>query len=347
MSISRRQFIQVSGAAAVASAAGVRSAHSARPTSRRVLPVVIASGNGLPGVQRAYDLIASEQTDPLDAAIEGVQIQELDPEDQSVGLGGLPDQDGVVTLDASVMHGPSRRAGSVAAMQDIATAAAVAKAVMEYTDHVMLVGEGARDFAVKMGFEPQDLLTDRSRRDWLIWRSRLNDNDDWLEWSDEATNHTTGTINMCAVDARGDIGSVTTTSGLAWKIPGRIGDSPIVGAGQYCDNTVGAAGATGRGEAAIKACGAFLVVEFMRGGMTPTEACLEALRRSVAQTEDRLLDDEGRPLYGLNYYAVHKDGRFGAATMYEGGQFAVANEDGARLEPMAYLYGDEERPEAD
>ncbi|MEX0821641.1 MAG: isoaspartyl peptidase/L-asparaginase [Rhodothermales bacterium] len=343
MSISRRDFLHVSGAAALASATGIGPVE-ARPAQSA--PVVVASGNGLPGVQRAYEMMTTDGVDPLDAAIAGVEIQELDPEDQSVGLGGLPNEDGVVTLDASVMDGPTRRAGSVAALEDIPTAARVAKAVMDHTDHIMLVGKGARDFAIKMGFEPQNLLTEQSRTDWLTWKSRLNENDNWLEWTDEATKNTTGTINICAVNAAGNVGSVTTTSGLAWKIPGRIGDSPIVGAGQYCDNEVGAAGATGRGEAAIKVCGAFLVVELMRTGLEPEEACLEALRRAVRFTQERLLDEDGRPYFGLSFYAAHRDGRYGAATMYEGGRFAVANEEGARLEPMAYLYAEAERPTA-
>lgn len=334
--ISRRTFLHLSGAVAAASTAGLPYPLRARP--RRTPPVVVASGNGLRGVEKAYRMMTEEGADPLDAAIAGVNIQELDPADQSVGLGGLPDERGVVTLDASLMHGPTRRAGAVAALEDIATPSLVAKAVMDYTDHVILVGKGARDFAIRMGFKPQNLLTEQSRRDWLAWKTSLNARDNWLEWPDAAAKHTDGTIHMSAVTAAGDVSSVTTTSGLAWKIPGRIGDSPIVGAGQYCDNATGAAGATGRGEAAIQSCGSFLAVEFMRQGYDPEEACLETLRRVVAMTEDRLLDAQGRPQFGLSFYAVHKDGRYGAATMYEGPQFAVASAEGARLEPMAFLY---------
>ena len=239
------------------------------------------------------------------------------------------------------MHGPTRRAGAVAALEDIATPSLVAKAVMDYTDHVILVGKGARDFAIRIGFKPQNLLTEQSRKDWLAWKTSLNAEDNWLEWPEAAAKHTDGTIHMSAVTASGDIASVTTTSGLAWKIPGRIGDSPIVGAGQYCDNTVGSAGATGRGEAAIQSCGSFLAVEFMRHGYAPEDACLEVLRRVVAMTEDRLLDERGRPRFGLSFYAVHKDGRYGAATMYEGPQFAVASAEGVRHEPMAFLFPNE------
>src|SRR5947209_2490923 len=240
------------------------------------------------------------------------------------------------------MHGPTKRAGSVGALEDIATPSLVAKAVMGHTDHIMLVGAGAKKFALEMGYKEQNLLTEQSRRDWLRWKSRLNPNDNWLDepaarppagsrpsddedhryvhvyYDERGVPYTYGTINMNAVTANGDIGSVTTTSGLSWKIPGRIGDSPIVGAGQYCDNTVGAAGSTGRGEANIKVCGAFLAVEFMRQGMSPDQACMKTIERVIAMTERRLLDPNGRPLFDLQFYAVAKDGRFGSASAYEG-----------------------------
>jgi N4-(beta-N-acetylglucosaminyl)-L-asparaginase len=214
---------------------------------------------------------------------------------------------------------------------------------MELTDHIMLVGEGAKRFALSLGFKEQDLLTDGSRQAWLRWRSRLNANDAWMDHEGEIR-YTTGTINMNAVNAAGDIGSVTTTSGLSWKIPGRAGDSPIIGAGQYCDNTVGAAGSTGRGEANIKVCGAFLTVEHMRQGMSPEQACLATLERVVAMTEPRLLGDNGRPRFNLNFYAVHKDGRTGGAGLYAGSRYAVADAEGARLVEAAFLYRREESP---
>jgi N4-(beta-N-acetylglucosaminyl)-L-asparaginase len=341
-------------------------------------PAVISSDNGIRGVKVAYDMMM-QGGDPLDAAIAGVNIQELDPEDQSVGLGGLPNADGVVQLDASVMHGPSKRAGSVSALEDIATPSLVAKAVMDYTDHVMLVGAGARRFALEMGFTPQNLLTESSRQMWLRWRANLNPDDAWLDhkgdvkiatptqpprsssrmpafrqgeyepgshlfYDERGVAHTYGTINMNAVTANGDIGSVTTTSGLSWKIPGRIGDSPIIGAGQYCDNEVGAAGSTGRGEANIKVCGAFLAVELMRMGMSPEAALMRVMERTIAMTEKRLLNEKGRPYFDLQFYAINKKGELAGATAYEGSSYAVCDAQGPRLIKAAYLYKREDRP---
>jgi N4-(beta-N-acetylglucosaminyl)-L-asparaginase len=389
VSTSRREFLEA-GALAAAGLVLPRRADAApfiRVTERAESlpaavsagrPAVVASSNGIRGVKVAYDAIVAGG-DPLDAAIAGVNIQELDPDDMSVGLGGLPNAEGVVQLDASVMHGPTKRAGAVAALEDIATPSLVAKAVMDYTDHLMLVGPGARKFAIEMGFTPQNLLTEKSRQYFLRWRANLNPDDNWLDHKgdveiakptqppkrtsrlpafrqdDEESDshvffdargipHTYGTINMNALTASGDIGSVTTTSGLSWKIPGRIGDSPIVGAGQYCDNEVGAAGSTGRGEANIKVCGAFLAVEFMRNGMSPETALMKVMERVIAMTEKRLLDERGRPYFDLSYYAINKKGEFAGATSYEGGSFAVCDAQGARRVPSAFLFKREERP---
>jgi N4-(beta-N-acetylglucosaminyl)-L-asparaginase len=354
MSITRRDFLGAGAAGAASLALGtplnaspvLPSPLDPRPSALAAAgrPIVIASSNGIRGVKRAYDMIVSG-ADTLDAIIAGVNIQELDPDDQSVGLGGLPNADGVVQLDASCMHGPTRRAGAVACLEDIATPSLVAKAVMDYTDHIILVGEGARRFAIDMGFKTQNLLTEKTRQDWLRWKARLNANDAWLDHDDDVKiKFTTGTINMNAVNAAGDVSSCTTTSGMAWKIPGRIGDSPIVGAGQYCDNTVGAAGSTGRGEANIKVCGAFLAVEFMRQGMAPEQALLKVIERVIAMTEKRLLDDRGRPFFDLDFYAVAKDGRFAGASAYDGGTFAVCDAQGARVEKSAFLFKASERP---
>lgn len=343
MPLNRRDFLERSAAVAAAGfvprlPSSELFADPAPPPGFRARPCVVSSSNGIRGVKVAYDRIVAGE-DPLDAVIAGVNIQELDPNDQSVGLGGLPNEEGVVQLDASCMHGPTRRAGSVACIENIATPSLVAKAVMDYTDHVMLVGDGARRFAKAMGFKEQELLTEKTRQDWMRWKSRLNANDAWLDHDDDLKiKFTTGTINMNAVTAAGDLASVTTTSGMAWKVPGRIGDSPIIGAGQYCDNTVGAAGSTGRGEANIKTCASFLAVEFMRQGLAPEAALIKTLERVVAMTEARLLGPNGRPKFDLEFYAVTKDGRYAGATLYSGGRFAVCDERGARLEEAGYLF---------
>jgi N4-(beta-N-acetylglucosaminyl)-L-asparaginase len=386
MSVSRRDFLGFGAAAAAGLAipkiadgipviSGVRERSELAPRAFAGHPVVIAAANGhrskdasgKTGIQIAYDMLLKGR-DPIDAVVAGVNVVELDPTDQSVGVGGLPNEDGVVQLDASCMHGPTKRAGAVGALEDIATPSLVAKAVMDFTDHIFLVGAGAKKFALEMGFKETNLLTEASRQDWMRWKAGLNPNDNWLNLppreptdrprpSDDSTSylhveydangvaHTYGTINMNAVDAKGDIASVTTTSGLSWKVPGRVGDSPIIGAGQYCDNEVGAAGSTGRGEANIKVCGAFLAVEFMRQGMSPEQALIKVMQRVIAMTEKRLLNDKGRPYFDLTYYAVNKKGEYAGGCAYEGATFAVADAQGARLEKCAYLFKREERPQ--
>ncbi len=298
------------------------------------------------------ELIAAGR-DPVDAVVEGVRIVEDDPDDTSVGFGGLPNEDGVVQLDASVMHGPTHKAGAVAAIEGIRNPAAVALQVLKRTDHVLLVGEGAKRFALAQGFVEENLLTDRARRAWLRWKASLSDRDDWLddEQSDfppqedgpgaMAAPHerTWGTINCSAVDDAGDLASCTTTSGLSYKIPGRVGDSPIVGAGMYVDNEVGAAGATGRGEAVIQSCGAYTIVREMEAGRSPTEACLAALERIASRTRQRrLLDDRGRPNFQVVMYAVRKDGAYGGASMLPGRSFAVHDGEHVRLAECAALF---------
>ncbi|MFQ5706473.1 MAG: N(4)-(beta-N-acetylglucosaminyl)-L-asparaginase [bacterium] len=220
--------------------------------------------------------ILSNQGNVLDAVEKGANVVELDPEDRSVGYGGRPNEEGVVQLDASVMYGPTHNCGSVASIENIKTPCSVARLVMERTDHMLLVGEGALRFAKAHGFKEEDLLTEKSRIEWLKWKENLSDKDDWFPPADgkyEEEERKTGTINVLGIDQDGNVAGITTTSGLAWKIPGRVGDSPIIGAGLYVDNEVGAAGATGRGEEVIRTCGSFFVVEKMRSGMAPQEAC--------------------------------------------------------------------------
>ena len=359
----RRDFLKTSAGAGVGAAVGLGSVKPLRgaPAVHRsmVTPVAVASGNGLEAVATAIRVV-NEGGDTLDGVVEGVNIVERDPNDSSVGFGGLPNLDGVVQLDSSLMHGPSRGAGAVACLEGIKTPSRVALDVMRYTDHVLLVGKGAQRFAVSMGHQVEDLLTERSRRRWIEWRARMSDRDDYLTPEEsgnrvppfeDAEDYGTslldshdgvrplGTINCNIVSRDGDLSGVTTTSGLAWKIPGRVGDSPIVGAGLYVDNDVGACGSTGRGEAVIKTCGSHSVIELMRAGMAPVDACLEALRRVVTfTTEARLRDPEGRPNFNVNYYAVNKNGEYGGAAIWSGARFAVCMDGEARHEDSAYLF---------
>ena len=341
--LSRRTFLGAAGS--VAAAAALPRSAAAAPVAGAPAVILrgasrfaaVASANGIRGVARAFEL-ASSGTDTLDAAVEGVKIQELDPADNSVGYGGLPNEEGVVQLDASCMHGPTRRAGAVAALEGIKTPSEVARLVLRYTNHILLVGAGAKRFALSYGFKEEELLTPESRDLWLRWRANRGREDDWLDVPEgEKMARVTGTINMNVVNAKGDISSVTTTSGLAWKIPGRAGDSPIVGAGQYTDNAVGAAGSTGRGESNIMVCGGFLTVEHMRRGMKPTDACLETLKRVVALTPPRLLDQRGQPTFGLQFYAVNKAGDFGAASLFPATYAAHDGRDAA-VRDAAFLY---------
>jgi N4-(beta-N-acetylglucosaminyl)-L-asparaginase len=311
--------------------------------------VVIASANGLKATSEAMQMIKNG-SDALDAVIAGVNIVEDDPNDNSVGYGGLPNEEGDVELDSSVMHGPSGRGGAVASLRNIKNPSKVARLVMERTDHVLLVGDGALRFAKAHGFKEEDLLTEESRKIWLKWKENLSREDDWLPPHDiDAADvgetmprweRTTGTINCNAVDLKGNVSGCTTTSGLAFKIPGRVGDSPILGAGLYVDNEVGAAGSTGRGEANLLSCSSVMIVEFMRQGRSPQDACLMACERIAGRTrEKRLLDAKGRPRFNVNFYAINKAGDFGGAAIWSGARFAVnTGEPESRLVEMAHLY---------
>jgi len=352
--LDRRRFMKA-GAATVAGLAasaayerGVHAQDAKKPNAGagRAKPVVIASANGMAAVERAMEQLKTG-ADPLDAAIAGVNIVEDDPEDITVGLGGLPNEDGVVELDSSVMHGPTHKAGAVAALQGIKNPSTVARLVMQRTDHVLLVGQGALRFAKAHGFKEQELLTDKARKIWLRWKESHSKNDDWVDVEEfegaipgnpDAIPFTWGTINCCAMNAKGDLGGVTTTSGLSYKIPGRVGDSPIIGAGLYVDNDIGAAGSTGRGEANLQNCSSFAIVEAMRHGQSPEQACLTVLQRIADHAEPRLRDEKGRAKFGLKFYAVAKDGTYGSASMWSGGEMAVHDGTQARRIEAAYLY---------
>ncbi|MBA2626696.1 MAG: N(4)-(beta-N-acetylglucosaminyl)-L-asparaginase [Gemmatimonadales bacterium] len=338
--LSRRRFLGTAGVAAAA-AALPRQATAVAPEvliRSESRPAAVSSGNGLKAVQRAMEL-ATSGTDTLDAAVEGVKIQELDPADSSVGYGGLPNEDGVVQLDASCMHGPTRRAGAVAALEGIKTPSEIARLVLKYTNHIMLVGEGAKRFALSYGYKEENLLTPESRQRWLTWRANRGHEDDWVDVpeNEPMVVRPTGTINLDIVNAKGELSSITTTSGLAWKIAGRAGDSPITGAGQYTDNEVGAAGSTGRGESNIMVCGGFLTVEHMRRGMKPTDACMETLKRVIAATPPTLIAPDGKPKFDLQFYAVNKRGEFGAASLYPA-RYASHDGSQAAFRDAAFLY---------
>src|SRR6266568_5754100 len=354
----RRDFMIGSAAVGV----GVASSRAAKPKVPTMLvpaavkPLVISSANGnkfknggnLTCVQKAFSMIMRGD-DVLDAVIAGVNIVEEDPLDDSVGYGGLPNADGVVQLDSSCMHGPKKRAGGVAAIEGVRTPSKVAKAVMEQTDHHLIVGRGAQDFARSMGFRVEDdLNTPHSREMWLEWKRRI-DPSHYLDPKKRAEagrlaaeqmlaegllrpENFHGTINCDGINSQGEICGVTTTSGLSWKIPGRVGDSPILGAGLYVDNAVGAAGSTGRGEANLYGLCSFLIVEELRRGKHPKDAGMEALRRIKANTvEKRLLNASGEPNFDIQFYVVNAVGEHAGVSMRPRARYAVCTENGAEL----------------
>jgi N4-(beta-N-acetylglucosaminyl)-L-asparaginase len=360
--ISRRQFVKAGTAASIAASVPRAAAGQAPAVLRATPPVVIASGNGHEHknggprtcVEEAWQRIAKGE-DVLEALVAGVNIVELDPADTSVGYGGLPNADGVVQLDSCCMHGPLKRAGGVAALEGVRTPSRVAKAVLDHTDHHLLVGQGAQQFARNMGFtvEP-DLNTERSRARWLEWKRRT-DPGHYLDPKERARageaaaqsmvrdgllhrTHRYGTINCDGVSAKGELCGVTTTSGLAFKIPGRVGDSPILGAGLWVDGEVGAAGSTGRGEANLYNLSSFFIVQELARGRAPKDAGMAALERVRAATvEKRLLDAKGRPSFQLVFYVLSRKGEYAGVSMWaeerrgEQERFAVCTENGPAL----------------
>jgi N4-(beta-N-acetylglucosaminyl)-L-asparaginase len=355
--VNRRDFIArtAAGLAAATAPAFAQAPAVARAGSR---PVVVSSANGHQfknGGDRTCVEIAFARMrngdDVLDALIAGVTIVELDPEETSVGYGGLPNADGVVQLDACCMHGPKRRAGGVAALEGVRTPSLVARAVMDGTDHHLLVGRGAQDFARRLGFTVEDdLNTERSRAAWLRWKRET----DPLHYLDPdrreqamrrverqmaadgiiRSHHYYGTITCSGVNTAGDVCGVTTTSGMAFKIPGRVGDSPILGAGLYVDNATGAAGSTGRGEANLYGLCSYLVVEELRRGAHPKDAGMAALKRIRSNTvEKRLLNSRGEPNFDIDFYVLTKSGEHAAVTMYAGANstYACCDDKGPRI----------------
>jgi N4-(beta-N-acetylglucosaminyl)-L-asparaginase len=361
MAFSRRDFITTAVVSSLS--LGVRAQDAPDKTSKtssqsstRKRPIIISAGNGFEYLDNAYAFLKNGG-DTLDAAIKVVKGPEDDPNEDSVGLGGLPNEEGVVELDACCMHGPTRRAGSVGGVRSIKNVSLVAQAVMYHTGHVMLVGEGAERFAVAMGFPRENLLTEHSRKIWQLWKE-YHSSDDWWgpgladsNWKApenisqnelrqqrlqkleqlaasvgiepefrRAAIHKvlfppTGTIHCSALNEKGEISGVTTTSGLAYKLPGRVGDSPIIGAGCYTDQDVGSAGATGSGEENIKVAGAHTIVENMRQGMSPQEAGMDALKRIVRNYNG---DMNKLRFMDMTYYVLRKDGAYAGVSLWDG-----------------------------
>ena len=371
MPFSRRDFVKTSVLGAVAAGVGTRAQgedskpgngsqeHDA-PSGSYKRPIIVCANNGYAYLEDAFAFLKSGG-DTLDAALRVVKGPEDDPNDTSVGLGGIPNEEGVVELDACCMHGPTRRAGSVGGVRNIKNVSLVSKAVMEHTGHVMLVGEGAERFAVAVGFPRENLLTDHSRKIWLLWKE-YHSNEDWWgpgladpHWQPPDTKpegkpqselwqeryrqleeHAaslgiapelrrdaihkvlfppTGTIHCSALNEKGEISGCTTTSGLGFKLPGRCGDSPIIGAGCYTDQDVGSAGATGSGEENIKVAGAHTIVENMRRGMSPQEAGMETLKRIVRNYNS---DMSKLRFVDMTYYILRKDGAYSGVSLWEG-----------------------------
>ena len=384
MTLSRRDFVSgiaLGALGATTTGAGASPVIEPRQKMRAAsTPIIVSAGNGFAYLERAYESLRGGG-DTLEAALAVVRGPEDDPNDDSVGLGGLPNEEGVVELDACCMHGPSRRAGSVGGVRNVRNVSLLAREVMLHTGHVMLVGEGAERFAVARGFARENLLTDASRKTWLLWKESHSD---WWgpgladpAWKERLRGRgraadaaaiverlqtvardlgiapderlaairkvlfpPTGTIHCSALSATGEMSGCTTTSGLAWKLPGRCGDSPVIGAGCYTDQDVGSVGATGSGEENLRVLGAHTIVENMRHGMTPFEAGMDALHRIARNFNN----EKERLLYvDMKYYVLRKDGAYAGVSLwtgYEPGQpHTIAVHDGTlRLEKTVSLF---------
>ena len=377
MAFTRRDFL--SSAAVGAVSLGLEGQARNKPNASKLetpaapgkRPIIISSGNGFDYLEDAYTFLKNGG-DTLDAALKVVKGPEDDPNDDSVGLGGLPNEEGVVELDSCCMHGPTRRAGSVGGVRNIKNVSLAAQAVMQHTGHVMLVGEGAERFAVAQGFPRENLLTEHSRKIWLLWKETHSDwwgpglaDPGWkkrllssphsedlqqrIERMKEIASDLgiapdlrmgairkvlfppTGTSHCSVLNGNGEISGTTTTSGLAWKLPGRCGDSPIIGAGCYTDQDVGSAGATGSGEENIKVVGAHTIVENMRHGMSPFDAAMDALKRIVRNYNG---DMDRLRFMDMTYYVLRKDGAYAGVSLWEGYEpgkrHKIAVHDGAK-----------------
>jgi len=388
MKFTRRDFIATTAAASASLALDLHAQNqpgksASSPGALLKRPVIICAHNGYNYLDRGYAALISGG-DTLDAVMQVITGPEDDPNDDSVGLGGLPNEDCVVQLDACCMHGPTRMAGAVAGVEEIKNVSLLSKAVMEHTGHVMLVGAGAQKFGFKMGFPRENLLTENSRKIWQLWRETMSNNDWWgpglaspkfkfpehggdngSELQEERMRKMeelaakigiepelrmvaiesvlrppTGTIHCSSVNEKGEMSGATTTSGLAWKISGRAGDSPIIGAGSYTDQDVGSAGATGNGEENIKVVGAHTIVENMRRGMSPQEAGLDTLKRIVRNYNGNM---QKLQYIDMSYYILRKDGAYAGVSLWSGSlehprRFAVHDGDGKRYENAVALF---------
>lgn len=333
---------------------------------------IIASHNGLTAAACVWQALGAGGL-PLDSCVAAATMVEDDPEELTVGYGGLPNEDGAVELDAAVMDGRTHRGGAVAALRNIRHPTQVARLVMQLTNRVLLAGDGALRFARANGFPEENLLTEQARRMWLYWKQIRSPHDDWRtpadaeldpkiqRWfqknlfglsgpegsplphdaADVERGDMTGTVHFAAIDQHGDLACATSTSGHAFKIAGRVGDSPVLGAGLYVDNEIGSCGSTGHGESNLENLTSFAAVELMRGGRSPREAGLEILRRIVARARPDQFDAQGRPTFNVNLFLLAKDGSHAGVSLQGGKQIAVVDADGARLEDCTPLLAED------